>query len=206
MALVTGPLLSLDASGQVAGSLVFSKWKGRPYVRQLVTPSNPKSAGQVSTRAMFKFLSQAWAGLTDAEKASWQALADATTISPFNAYQAFNMNEWTQFVTPYKDPSATGETPPVMGAVTLTGGTRQATVSQVITTPNDIWGMLLTRSTQTGYTPGKSNVVAVVEYSASPIVYVDTPLTPGTYFYRAAGFTGDGQLTAFVAEDSVIVS
>jgi len=50
MAKVTGPLMSMDASGKFAGALVFSKWKGRPTVRQLVTPANPMSANQVTSR------------------------------------------------------------------------------------------------------------------------------------------------------------
>lgn len=50
MAKVSGPLMSLDARGKFAGALVFSGWKGRPTVRQLVTPSNPMSADQVTAR------------------------------------------------------------------------------------------------------------------------------------------------------------
>ena len=50
MAKVTGPLMSMDASGKFGGALVFGKWKGRPTVRQLVTPANPQSAGQVAAR------------------------------------------------------------------------------------------------------------------------------------------------------------
>jgi hypothetical protein len=50
MAKVTGPLMSMDASGGFGGTLVFGKWKGRPTVRQLVTPSNPKSANQTIAR------------------------------------------------------------------------------------------------------------------------------------------------------------
>ena len=41
-----GPALSLDASGTVGGILTFSKWKGRPYVRTRVIPSNPKSGAK----------------------------------------------------------------------------------------------------------------------------------------------------------------
>lgn len=51
MAKVTSPLMSLDASGSIAGAITFSKWKGRNYVRQLVIPANPRSAGQQATRA-----------------------------------------------------------------------------------------------------------------------------------------------------------
>jgi hypothetical protein len=50
MAKVTSPLMSLDASGAFAGAIVFSKWKGRHTVRQLVTPANPMSTNQVSAR------------------------------------------------------------------------------------------------------------------------------------------------------------
>lgn len=50
MAKVTSPLMSLDASGSVAGAITFSKWKGRNYVRQLVIPANPRSSGQVASR------------------------------------------------------------------------------------------------------------------------------------------------------------
>ncbi len=50
MAKVSGPLFSLEASGSYGGAVVFAKWKGRQYVRQLVTPSNPRSLGQETAR------------------------------------------------------------------------------------------------------------------------------------------------------------
>lgn len=50
MAKVSGPLMSMEASGAYAGALVFGKWKGRNVVRQLVTPGNPKSQGQSDNR------------------------------------------------------------------------------------------------------------------------------------------------------------
>lgn len=50
MAKVTGPLFSMDARNAFGGALVFSAWKGRNVVRQLVTPANPRSAGQEEAR------------------------------------------------------------------------------------------------------------------------------------------------------------
>jgi hypothetical protein len=50
MAKVSGPLMSMDARGKFGGTIVFSGWKGRPTVRQLVTPSNPQSANQQIAR------------------------------------------------------------------------------------------------------------------------------------------------------------
>ena len=51
MAKVTGPLMSLDASGTVANTTVFSKWKGRNYVRLRVIPFNTNTALQQAVRS-----------------------------------------------------------------------------------------------------------------------------------------------------------
>lgn len=58
MAKTTGPLFSMDASGKFGGALVFGKWKGRNTVRQLVTPSNPQSAGQEASRNAMRTMAE----------------------------------------------------------------------------------------------------------------------------------------------------
>lgn len=50
MAKVSGPLFSMEASGSYGGAIVFAKWKGRQYSRQLVIPANPNSADQETAR------------------------------------------------------------------------------------------------------------------------------------------------------------
>ena len=47
---VTGPLMSLAASATLGGTLTFSQWKGRYYVRLRVDPYNPKSDYQTGIR------------------------------------------------------------------------------------------------------------------------------------------------------------
>ena len=81
MVKLQAPCLSLEASGSLAGALVFSKWKGRPYCRSLVTPANPRSGGQVGMRAMFKFLSQKWDAIAAGPKATWEDRADQLIAS-----------------------------------------------------------------------------------------------------------------------------
>jgi len=44
------PMMSLNPSGSIFGLLTASRWKGRPYLRGLVTPSNPSSADQITAR------------------------------------------------------------------------------------------------------------------------------------------------------------
>lgn len=87
MAKVTGPLFSMDARNAFGGSLVFSAWKGRNVVRQLVTPANPHSAGQEEARNRVRLCgaiqrvinntTEILSGQTLADKARIQAVTPA---------------------------------------------------------------------------------------------------------------------------------
>lgn len=50
MAKVTGPLMSMGASGKFGGALVFANRIGTNVVRALVTPANPMSIAQMTAR------------------------------------------------------------------------------------------------------------------------------------------------------------
>ena len=50
MAKVSGPLMSMTASGSFAKTLTFAQRMGKSVVRHLVTPANPQTAGQVTSR------------------------------------------------------------------------------------------------------------------------------------------------------------
>lgn len=206
MAGVRGPLFGLDASGSIGDAITFSKWKGRAYVRIKATPSNPRSAGQISTRAMMKFLTQNWNAFTDAEKATWDTLAASGNYSPFNAYVKYNMDRWTQFTSPLRTIGDPDNTPATLGTLTPTGGVRQATLSQVITTAADGWGIVVHASLTTGFTPSKTTVVAVALMTATPTVVVVAPLTPGTWFFRTMSFSYDGSQSGIIFEQSAVVT
>lgn len=79
MAKVTGPLMSLDASGTVANTTVFSKWKGLNYVRLHVTPINRNTAGQQAVRSIIGTLAKACAAVLTIYMDS----ADPAVGSPF---------------------------------------------------------------------------------------------------------------------------
>ncbi len=85
MASTKAPLFGLDASGSLAKSIVFSKWRGRTYVRRHAIPANPKSALQVGMRAVFKFITQDFKNLTQSQKDAWDALAAPDNITQLNA-------------------------------------------------------------------------------------------------------------------------
>ena len=72
MARLTGALFSLAASGTIADTLTFAKWKGIQYVRTRVIPANPKTAPQIEVRAVFKFLSDLWKRMPALAREPWE--------------------------------------------------------------------------------------------------------------------------------------
>lgn len=194
MVRVAAPALSLDASGTIGDSMVFSKWKGRPYVRVRVIPHNPKSGGQVGIRAMFQFLTKQWAGLTAGNKATWINRAAATNISPFNGFIAYNQFRWRNFLGPSKvDPAAEVSTPPSAPTAVATAGVRQVSLAITKGANAPDWGYLIFRSPTGTFTSVWSNCIAVVQKDGSGnALYIDTPLAAGTYYYEIMGIMIDG--------------
>lgn len=194
MVKVYAPCLSLDASGTLADSITFTKWKGRNVARQRVIPSNPQSASQTGMRAMFGWLSKIWASLTTAEKATWEDRAKADNISEFNAMVGYCQDRWRRFLFPAaEDPADETGTAPSAATVTPTAGIRQVKLSIVDGANAPDYGYAIFRSTTTGFTPGYDNCVAVVDWDDSGTTeYVDAPLTPDTYYYKVIGFLKSG--------------
>jgi len=90
MAKLTGPLFSLGASGSIAKTITFGKWKGIPTARQRVDPSNPNTADQQTQRGFMSLAVAFWRGfLTGTDgKSSWntEATASGKAQSGFNSY------------------------------------------------------------------------------------------------------------------------
>jgi hypothetical protein len=90
MAKVTGPLFSLSASGQIAKTLVFMKWKGIDDVRKYVIPANPNTAGQQAQRGYITSALAKWHSIDwiTADKTAWNLLATTygKVMSGFNAF------------------------------------------------------------------------------------------------------------------------
>jgi len=90
MAKVTGPLMSMNARGQLGKTLVFLGWKGLKTVRSFVIPANPQTAGQTAQRTLLSDGVDEWhdVTLTGADKSAWDRLAKtlASAMSGFNAF------------------------------------------------------------------------------------------------------------------------
>jgi hypothetical protein len=208
MVKVAAPALSLEASGSIGKIMTFSKWKGRPYVRSLVRPSNPKTGGQTGVRSIFKFLAQAWATIGAVAQATWEDRADQKVVSTFNAFMSYNQSRFRDFLAPStSDPAEATDTPAVTGAIAAVAGVRSATLTIPITTANDGWGVMAFRSTSTGFTTAFDNLIGVGTIDGTDdVVIVDTPLDPGDYYYNFREFTLDGQLGAELGEETITIA
>lgn len=143
MAKVTGPLMSFGASGSLAKTMVASKWKGRPYFRQHVTPANPQSAEQTKTRSLFAWLSGVWKNLGSIGIAPWNRFAVGQVLTGRNAFMGNNvgfMRDQIDAQDMQASPGAKGG--PAPSSVSAAGGV--GTVTATITAPTPPTGWTLT--------------------------------------------------------------
>lgn len=140
MAKPTAPLLSFGASGSIAQALVYSKWKGRPYVRRHVIPGNPQSTAQTLTRDIFANLNAIWKLAGALLVAPWDRFADGQVLTGRNAFVGQNIGvlrgdlDLAQFIF---SPGAKGGLP--QASQTFTPAAGQVTVAVTAPTPPTGW-------------------------------------------------------------------
>jgi len=91
MAKITGPLLSLKASGTVGKTQTYASWRGVNYVRSRVIPANPQTMAQQATRNTFIYLSALWKQLPADAQAPWTLYAKGQPFTDRNALAMFNL-------------------------------------------------------------------------------------------------------------------
>jgi hypothetical protein len=200
MAGTKAPLFGLDASGTLGGAIVFSKWRGRTYVRRHAVPSNPKSGLQVGMRSAMKFVTQDWANLSAANQDTWADLASSDNITKLNAQVRYDQRLTRRNLGIWRTPDATAGTTPsagTIGAPTAQPKTLVLTWTAGANAPEYTW--YLYRDTTTGFTADISNLIAIV--TAATLTYTDPNLTTGTpYYYLLKGGNYNGELGAASAE------
>lgn len=93
--------LIVAGSGKIGGHVASRNHHGA-YMRTKVTPVNPQSTSQLAVRNRLATRSQAWRGLTDAQRAAWNTavalfartdiFGDLKNPTGFNLYQRLNNN------------------------------------------------------------------------------------------------------------------
>lgn len=85
MANVKAPLMSLDASGQLAKTLIYSRNKGRHTVKTFAAPDQPNTEQQIATRLSMANANKLWPFLTDQQKENWKP-HDENNVGPQPTY------------------------------------------------------------------------------------------------------------------------
>lgn len=181
--------------------MTHSSWKGRSYVRQAVTPTNPNTPTQVSVRAMMAWLNSQWSGpiMNDADRAAWASIASKTSIPPFNAFLADALTNWSQMLAPRVTPTGARANLPSLFSPTVptvAAETKSALISWTVGTLNFGWGLFIFREPGATITLSRENLVAIVPSGAvGAHTHLDVGLAPGQYAYRFARASTDGRLT-----------
>lgn len=130
MAKTVAPLLSFDAGGQIAKTQVYSRWKGRSYVRRYVIPANPNSTAQQAVRGAFAWLMKAWKFWPGSSANAWALYGDNLRITDRNAFAKLNvpaLRGQTDIDAMILSPSAGSGL--VAADMTLVGGANQITAT-----------------------------------------------------------------------------
>ncbi len=153
-------------SGKIGGH-VASRNRAGAYFRTKVTPVNPQTSAQNTVRNRLTTLSQAWRGLTTAQRAAWNAavgdfattdvFGDLKNPTGFNLYQRLNNNLDIIGVTAIDVPPVPSEVDTVdIGALSVDIGTGDAmTIETSGAVPT---GMKMMVWATPGVSPGKNFV------------------------------------------------
>lgn len=199
MVKLKGPSLATEATGSLADALIFSTTKKRSYLKKHAKPANPNTQAQQSVRAMITFLTKNWKNLTPIQQATWNTPAFLEKIAPYHAYLKINMKRWRTFRGPGKA-YPVPESAPIAGSVYMELFSGVRNINTRLTSGGGIvpWGYIIWRHDVDFNPPTLEMTVNVSpRISAGWNYWRDTPLPPGTYWYRKGNFTDDGQIRIF---------
>ena len=181
-------------------------------VQQVRTPRDPQTPLQIAYRSTTRFLAQTWATLYFGYKNSW-AYYPAPEATPLflrcnmcnlallkNDQPLTQGYNWEAEAEPYE-----------LADLTLTPGpgcvTFAARVADTTWEYDSCWGVMLYRSTNAVTAPFFSQLITILPVTPNePFSWVDSPLTRGTYHYRARPFGRAPLWGALSADQPVTVS
>ena len=89
MARISFSPLIVEAGGKVKDT-VFSRWKGRAYIRSRVTPANPNTSAQQAVRNSLARCVDLWQSFESQVKAAWNTYATPYRLSGYNSFVGAN--------------------------------------------------------------------------------------------------------------------
>lgn len=185
MAKLTGPLMSLGASGQLGKTLVYADWKGIKYARQHVVPANPNSAAQQTQRGYMQEAVALWHHIVYALNAVDKANLNREAAQQASAQSGFNRFTRNYVVTKVAGgtvikPYDTTEGEPAAGEMEITVKTGVSTNNIGMRYGTSPTALVNSQARDEAPAPGTDHTFSL------------TGLTPGVrYYYRIAGSEAD---------------
>ena len=190
----------VDGRNKING-FVASKNRYGPYFRTKVTPVNPQTDAQQTARNRLATNSQAWRGLTEAERQSWidgaanfpftDIFGNTKTLSGQALYVKLNNN----IALIGRTPIGTCPSPvalPAIESITLTATAGTPLVSLAYSIPDAAGDTYLVVFATPNVTPGKSFVKNLFRYNNKVADDTASPLVLTTSWQAAFGAPVEG--------------
>lgn len=194
MVKLKGPGLGHGATGSLGDALIFSSSKGRPYVKKHARPKQPRTHGQMAMRAWMKFFSEQWAGIAAPLQDTWKERATRTNVSPFNAYQSFNLKQIADFKAPTMSwPPVPAGTQASFDNLHVFPGVRSCMIEVQVLQPRQGWGFDMYHVSGDLVYPVWSECIHVYDVlSIGWHAWTWSPLKSGSYWITWGRFTFNG--------------
>lgn len=186
MARLTGPLMSLGASGTIAKTLTYGDWKGISYARTRVIPANPNTSEQQLTRDVFRFLPQVYKFDPTIAREPWIAAVTGVPMTPINMILSKNtgvLRDALDLDLMVLSPGARGGIPPA--SIVSTPGSGQLSVAVTAPSIPSGWSIVAAQGVVLRDQDPHDDLIAApvaVEDTSAPYTLVFTGLTGGQVY------------------------
>ncbi len=207
MVKLKGPMQSLDATGSLAGVLVYAKSGGVSYARKLTIPKQPTPLLQRAGRALTSFLSKEYAKLIPAHRATWEDATDTPGVDGYRRFISYNLTRFGLQKPPtklYPSPEMWGW--PTIAVWTIQGKNRRANHGLTATATSDQWGVFISRHTSDFNDADLTHLQRVVPIDlGATYEWWDSPLAADTYYYRIRPFSNGGNMRTWSTLKTVVI-
>jgi hypothetical protein len=207
MATLTGPLLSLKATKQLAQAIIFQSPPHGPMATRYHVPTNPRSPAQLAVRALTKWIQQQWQWFAPDDQTSWDALATPRHTSRINeCLRANHAAFWNNLGLHRRHPCPDPLDPEDLVTVSLTHDGPLVTATIADSWIEHAFGIAVFRSTSPIITINRKTLVGFVgawQDLAFPLTYTES-LT-GTLYFRLQYFSNEGLVTPPSDQQSITI-
>jgi hypothetical protein len=186
MAQVTGPCLSLAASGTVGATVQFRRSGGRSIVCLPKALRGYDGPNAIARRALYSALARLWKVLDQTYKAGWRDLNPATDSTGWGNFLRTNLQRWTHYMQPAAIlPLTALGTADAPGFISTSKSGFYFRPQYGVGVQANTWIALCHHSLTNGFTPTRSTLI-----DAKPVIpnqlerRIMGPFTPGTHYFK----------------------